>query len=145
MNRAELIKHIDEKEKNLEFAKRELKEYFVGLDSIIDRVIENVKIWYIMPELLTHPVIINLWGMTGVGKTALVRMLVELLEFADRFEEVQLTNSGSIGSSSSWSNRISGILSSSNISPKEAGILLLDEIQRFRTVNEEDRDIHDYK
>lgn len=35
--------------------------------------------WFISPELITRPVIIFLWGMTGTGKTSLIKRLIELL------------------------------------------------------------------
>ncbi|MFN8029777.1 MAG: hypothetical protein U0Q10_14425 [Dermatophilaceae bacterium] len=41
-------------------------------------------IWFVAPELLSRPVIVNLWDMTGVGKTDLVRRLVRALDLADR-------------------------------------------------------------
>ncbi|WP_370652462.1 hypothetical protein [Aquabacterium sp.] len=39
----------------------------------IDRVIDSVRAWYVLPELVTRPVIVCLWGLTGTGKTQPVR------------------------------------------------------------------------
>jgi len=124
------IKEIEKKEKKLEQTKLFLKNKFVGLDEVIDSVISSIKVWYIMPELLTRPAIINLWGLTGVGKTDLVRTLVEQLNFNDKFVEIQLKNSAI-----SY-NSIRSDLESSSIDFNTQGILLLDEIQRFRSINE---------
>jgi len=143
-DRQALVKRIRERQKILKDAGKELKRHFVGIDSIIDRVIKNIEIWYVMPELLTRPIIVNLFGLTGVGKTDLVRRLVKLLGFYDKFCEIQLTNKGS--AAHPWQSTISGILSSStNITSGKPAILLLDEIQRFRTINEEGQELHDYK
>ena len=130
---------INEKRKILEEAAKQLKAEFFGLDDIIDKVIKSVQAWYIFPEMINRPVIINLWGMTGVGKTALVRRLVSLLDFSDKFVEIQM-DGGSI--TSQWSaSSISSILSSSQVEEGQPGILLLDEIQRFKTVDETGSDV----
>ncbi len=75
------IKEITERRKVLVKASKNLKKHFVGIDSIIDEVISNIEVWYLMPELLTRPVVVNLWGMTGVGKTDLIRRLVRELNY----------------------------------------------------------------
>ena len=64
---------LDGRRKDLERASVQLKSEFFGMDNIIDKVISSMYTWYILPELITRPVIVNLWGMTGVGKTCLVR------------------------------------------------------------------------
>jgi hypothetical protein len=71
---------ISERNKKLEQARDELKEKFVGIDAVIDELIDAIRIWFLMPEVLSRPVIINLWGMTGVGKTDLVRRLVRAID-----------------------------------------------------------------
>jgi cell division protease FtsH len=93
-----------------------------------------------MPELITRPVIVNLWGMTGVGKTDLIRTLVKELKYGDRFLEIQLTNKGGF-----FHNTIQQSLSNSSIEFDSPGILLLDEVQRFRTKEEDGSEIHDCK
>lgn len=121
----------------------ELKSEFIALDGIIDQLIKNIETWYVMPELLRRPVVVCLWGMTGVGKTDLVRKLVKKLDFTDKFLEIQMTNKGS--SSDFYSSNLKGVLDVSNLESKKPGILLLDEIQRYRTINEQGAEIHDCK
>jgi len=58
----------------------ELKKRFIGIDEIIDGVMSLITAWYILPEAQIRPLTINLWGLTGSGKTALVKALVELLD-----------------------------------------------------------------
>jgi hypothetical protein len=109
-----------------------LKSEFFGLDTIIDQVMRSIEAWYICPQIITRPVIVNLWGMTGVGKTALVRRLSSLLGFSDRFVEVVMDGGSQHGY---WSSTLSSILRDSKVEEGEPGILLLDEMQRFRTVD----------
>ena len=75
------VDQINEKRQVLEKSKKNLKNHFIGLDNIIDNIFANIEIWYIMPELLTRPIVVNLWGMTGVGKTDLIRRLIRELNF----------------------------------------------------------------
>lgn len=130
---------IKDKRKQLENVAAQLKSEFFGLDEIIDKIVGSVSAWYIFPQIITRPVIINLWGMTGVGKTHLVRRLVYLLEFEEKFAELQM-NSGK--SDSDYSRKsILNILSSSKIEEGQPGVLLIDEMQRFKTVAEDGSDI----
>ncbi len=115
----------------LEACKKHLKGEFVGIDHIIDNLVDYIQIWYLMPEILTRPIILNLWGMTGVGKTDLVRKLVKFLDYQDRFVEVELSNT----SSSSWASSVSQILVENGLNDEQPGIVLFDEIQRFNTLD----------
>lgn len=126
-----LIKQITEKMEKLQEVNLKLKQDFVGLDNIIDQLTENIKVWYVMPDLMTRPMIINLWGMTGVGKTDLIRKLVKYLSLNDRFIEIQMDDGSEI-----FFNKIQHHLESILENPDDMGILLIDEIQRFRTVDE---------
>ena len=62
----------------------ELKTELFGIDEVIDRVIDAVRAWYVLPDIITRPVIVNLWGLTGTGKTQLTRSLAKKLGFYDR-------------------------------------------------------------
>lgn len=125
-------KTINEKRNQLADIATTLKSEFFGLDDIIDQVMRSIEAWYICPQIITRPVIVNLWGMTGVGKTALVRRLSSLLGFADRFVEVVMDGGSQHGY---WSSTLASILRDSKIEEGEPGILLLDEMQRFRTID----------
>jgi len=120
---------IEKRSKKLEEARKYLKNEFVGIDSCIDKFINSVKVWYILPELQSRPLIVNLFGITGSGKTDLVRKFVNFIEFSDRFCEIQMD-------SKEGSATIEGYLENT-ISHTESGVLLLDEMQRFRSVNED--------
>ncbi|AZA80969.1 peptidase M41 [Chryseobacterium lactis] len=122
---------IKKKKKKLDDCKAFLKKEFIGIDKIIDDIMEYIQIWYLMPEILTRPVVINLWGMTGVGKTDLVRKMVRFLEFQNRFVEIELSNSDE----TSWSKSVSDIFQSNGLSDEKPSIVLFDEIQRFNTLD----------
>jgi cell division protease FtsH len=139
MKRKDLIDKINSRKDELAEISKILKGKFVGIDDMIDSVMSEIMVWHCMPELLTRPVIINLWGMTGVGKTDLIRNLAKLLKMTDRFVEVQMSNK-----SQSIMNSIKMVLECSSIEPNERGILLLDEIQRFRTVADNGEEMSDY-
>lgn len=121
-------KTIEERSKKLEESRKYLKKEFIGIDDCIDKFIDSVKVWYILPELQSRPLIVNLWGITGAGKTDLVRKFVNFLEFSDRFCEIQMD-------SKEGSSTVESYLENT-ISHNESGVLLLDEMQRFRSVNE---------
>lgn len=57
----------------------QLKHEFIGLDNLIDRMAEPLSAWLMAPEWQMRPRLINLWGMTGTGKTSLVKRFIELL------------------------------------------------------------------
>ena len=63
-----VVERIRQKRAILESAKNNLKKKFIGLDSIIDEMISNIEVWFTIPELLTSPTIVCLWGLTGTGK-----------------------------------------------------------------------------
>ena len=115
----------------LDAAVAELKSVFVGIDGVVDELVDAMRVWYLMPEVLTRPVIVNLWGMTGVGKTDLVRRLVRALDLQDRFCEVELSNSDT----TSWTTSVSGVLDAQALNDERPKIVLFDEIQRFNTLD----------
>lgn len=129
-NYEQFIKITSERKVILEKARIELKEKFIGIDDVIDKIIGYINLWYLTPELQFNPLIISLWGITGVGKTDLVRTLVKLLNFTDKFLEIQLDVQNYY-----WKN-IQDYLENSSIECSDQGILLLDEIQRYRTLDE---------
>ncbi|WP_020394853.1 AAA family ATPase [Thiolinea disciformis] len=124
---------IEQRKADLERARTELKTHFVGIDAIIDELISYIQVWYLMPELLKRPVIVNLWGMTGVGKTDLVRKLVRALAFQDRFAEIELSNIDQ----TYWQSSVSSVLDNHGFHDGKPSIVFFDEIQRFNTIDDE--------
>jgi hypothetical protein len=131
----ELRERLAQRSRQLQEIAAQLKTELFGIDTVIDRVIDAVRAWYVLPELVSRPVIVCLWGLTGTGKTQLVRRLAQLLGFYDRFVEVQM-DGFSNGASWRGAQSISGMLAQSGVREGEPGILALDEFQRFRTIDD---------
>jgi cell division protease FtsH len=128
---------IQERQAILYQARDQLKTDFFGLDEIIDRVIDSIETWYVLPEVIFYPVIVNLWGLTGVGKTDLVRKLVKYLGFQDRFVEIVMDGM----TNGHYAKSIRATLQASFIEEGEPGIILFDEIQRYRTITDDREEI----
>jgi hypothetical protein len=126
-------KLIEERKAALESTRLALKSQFIGIDAIIDDLLDYIQVWYLMPEVLNRPVIVNLWGMTGVGKTDLIRKLVKQLNYQDRFTEVELSN---IDGTSYYSS-VATILENQGFNDTKPCIILFDEIQRFNTIDQD--------
>ena len=58
---------LAQKNQHLHAVAQQLKHELFGIDPIIDRVIDSVRAWYLMPGLISRPVIVCLWGLTGTG------------------------------------------------------------------------------
>ena len=82
--RESLTKRIQERMAILEQVRNQLKQEFFGIDGVIDEVVEAISSWYLFPEIQEKPVIVNLWGMTGVGKSSLIRRLSGLIGFSKK-------------------------------------------------------------
>lgn len=121
---------LRERRATLDAIRDRLKHDFVGIDDIIDNLVDYIQIWYLMPEILTRPIIVCLWGMTGVGKTDLVRRLAHYLEFQERFVEIELGNTDQ----TNYFSSVSAILKANNLVDSKPAIVLFDEIQRFYTI-----------
>lgn len=135
----ELRAQLADKNDKLRRIAAELKTELFGIDAVIDRVIDSVRAWYVLPQLISRPVIVCLWGLTGTGKTQLTRRLAQKLDFYDRFVEVQMD--GFSNGSGRHASSISGMLASSDIQEGEPGILVLDEFQRYRTIDKAGDDL----
>jgi hypothetical protein len=116
------------KQNILENTKKVLKQEFFGINHIIDEVIDNVSSWYFLPELQEKPIIINLWGLTGVGKTSLINRMVELINFQNTFYRFDL---GEKEGTFSFRDSLSNLCENNDSSPI---IIALDEFQHTRTV-----------
>lgn len=127
------LEEINLRKEELERAKSLLKQHFIGIDIIIDNLMDYIQVWYLMPDILNRPIIVNLWGMTGVGKTDLIRKLVKALNFQDRFLEVELSNVDG----TRWISSVTETLERNELNDERPKIILFDEIQRFNTLDHE--------
>ena len=124
------IQEIKSKNKIVDNAIAVLKKEFVGIDKQIDEVMDNVRTWYIYPQLQVRPLVINLFGMSGIGKTSLVKRISELLDVE---KDYVYFNFASINEQSSWEieNQIEEELSNE----KSNRMFVYDEFQYAATIN----------
>lgn len=152
MSKKFFIKEKSKKLKKLEKVSEELKSEFVGINDAIDKIFQSIKPWYIAPELLTKPVVVSLWGMTGTGKTSVIKRIIEKLDYLSRSS---IIDCGKFSSDSRFNDdSIDDILSkgirdgnsySSGVSQlKEMTsnmLIALDEFQLIRTIDENGAEI----
>ena len=112
----------------LDKAKLQLKNEFVGIDDTIDEVVENVRSWYTLGHLQSKPCVVNLWGLTGVGKSSLLLRLSQLLDISDKTFRIDL---GEKKGEYSLNESLKEI---SDVSRDEPLVIILDEIQHARTL-----------
>jgi Peptidase family M41/ATPase family associated with various cellular activities (AAA) len=132
---------LKQRQQKIEETRTALKKYFIGIDNIIDDLLDYIQIWYLMPEILNRPIIVNLWGMTGVGKTDLIRRLVKLLDFQDRFLEVELSNVDN----TNYYSSVASYFENYEMNDNKPAIVLFDEIQRFNTIDTEGKPLESTK
>ncbi len=128
MNDFETKRMFLHKKTVLDNARTVLKNEFTGIDEIIDEIIDNVSSWFFLPDLQYKPVVINLWGLTGVGKTSLVNRLAQLIDFEDSYYKFDL---GKKEGRFSFRDSLDELCANNDSSPV---IIALDEIQHSRTV-----------
>ncbi len=109
-----------------------LKERFVGLDGEVDEVISLLMPWYLFPEAHLRPTVINLWGLTGSGKTALVQSIVELLDHKKLYTHLDMGEFES--DSASWIKNI--LTDDLEFFHQKQAIICLDEFQFAKTMDD---------
>ena len=135
------------KQKRLEVLEKtrvELKQLFVGLDNIIDDIIRSISPWYVTPEVISRPTIVSLWGMTGTGKSSVIKKLIELLGLN---EKTIILDCGEESEVSTYCTTISdkivdifGKLESTSEIENDL-VFVFDEFQHARTLDEEGHEI----
>lgn len=108
--------------------KDKLKAEFIGLDEVIDQFIQAVNPWCTMAESQSRPLVVNLWGMTGVGKSSLVKRFLEL------WDAEQSVISFNLGSNSNFRNTLDSLeyMISHNGQPL---VFIFDEFQHAKTID----------
>ena len=137
MKRNQQQSYILAQQKVLNKGSEALKNEFIGLDKIVDEVQTLVRPWFIFPENQIRPTVINLWGMTGTGKTALVKRLSEHLGLTDLFMHLDVGEFNDNGEV--W---LKQMLTEDLIHfDGKPVIICLDEFQFARTLNESGKEL----
>ena len=141
---------IKERLERLKEIKDILKSEFIGIDSIIDDICQAITPWYVTPELIQRPVVISIWGLTGTGKTSVVRRLTELLDLQDKtlFFDCGCSE-GTLYDVTDKINdffeEVGGKATSSSDLPAESPelrtVFVFDEFQYTRTIDEDGREL----
>ncbi len=129
-SRKELLKKYN----ILKRAAIQLKKEFIGINDVIDEIIESISSWYLFPEMQEKPLVVNLWGLTGVGKTSLIIRIAELIQFGEKCYYYNLGEESFYG----MQRQMQEIHHSMNGDPV---ILVFDEFQNARSVSEEGSEI----
>ena len=119
------------RKQKFEQVKTNLKQRFLGLDEIIDEVISLMMPWYLFPDAQLRPTIINLWGLTGSGKTALVSTIVELLDYRKFYSHIDMGEFES--DSASWMKNI--LTDDLAFFHGKPALICLDEFQFAKTLD----------
>jgi len=125
----------------LEQVSAQLKSEFIGIDEIIDKLINIMASWN---DNIVRPIVVPIFGMTGVGKTSVITRMIELLNLQDRTTNVPI----GVSTKSSSDTRPAKVLLQSlgfadwdnfkSITDvPEDSILIIDEIQQLRTKDED--------
>ena len=124
------IEEIKKKNEIVDNAIKVLKEEFIGIDKQIDEIMDNVRTWYLYPKLQTRPLVVSIWGLSGTGKTCVVKRISELLDIE---KDYVYWNFASISESSSWEieNQIEEELSNETSNR----MFVYDEFQYAATIN----------
>lgn len=119
------------KKERLENARATLKSEMVGIDSVIDDVIHAIEAWYVFPQGQIRPTIINLFGMTGVGKTSLVNRLCELIGMDKKLYRFDVGDYADESTKLKYdfSNKLKN-------NEKQPVVLMFDEFQLGRTIDD---------
>lgn len=125
--------------KTLEKALNELKTEFIGLDNIIDEIGKSISPWYITPEIIKRPVVVSLWGMTGTGKTSVVKSLLQKLEVINNTIFVDCCESDK--DENSVANKINNFFNTTDCetaldSISQNMVYVFDEFQFARTIDD---------
>lgn len=128
---------IEAKRSLLKGATKQLKKEFIGINGIIDELADAILPWWLFPENQMRPLIINLWGMTGSGKTALIKRLSMLLSYENFLLRFDM---GEFGASSSFLkySLTRQLIQFSGTSP----IIVLDEFQFAKTKDEQGKEVN---
>lgn len=129
-------KRLQKKKDVLNNAVTQLKKEFIGIDSVIDQIATAITSWFFFPEMQDRPVIINLWGLTGIGKTSVIKRLTELLGHTEHYFRFDLGECTSCYFD--IQDSFKEIYTNCDGAPFIIG---LDEFQLARTINEDQEEI----
>lgn len=128
-----MANQIEEKQGKLKEIGKILKSQYRGIDTVIDKIMDQIETWYIFDKLLYKPTIICLWSLTSHGKTSLIRDLVKLLNMYEDYIEIDLSKTDDSGRFGFYKGPISSKVYSVIKDTDDKAVVLIDEIQKIKT------------
>jgi hypothetical protein len=147
--------HAAHTKETFEAAREKLKTEFESVDPFIDEFFLAIEGWYLNPqEQQNEPLVVNIWGPTGNGKTSVVRRAIDLLELKpnshyldsgklvtdfqselgiEKFMEVEKTVLSLPGSTGEPTDENS--IEVDKLVSYEKPVFILDEFQKLRTLD----------
>ena len=114
---------------NLQNIAKQLKSEFIGIDYVIDRLVDSVKTW-IDTDRMNSPTVICLWGMTGCGKTHLVKRFLELSKLSDESFYFNMVDRKKLG------DALGEVFKQENHITNPKSVFIFDEFQNCNTQDE---------
>ena len=128
---------VAEKKRILTRVRKKLKKHYRGIDDQIDMLIDSISGWYLGTTVGDRPTIVNIWSITGLGKTSLIRMLMDELQAANRLVEITLDNSASQDERVTVLRRVSRAVGNN----RNDLCLFIDEFQNMQTIDKEGKPV----
>lgn len=109
----------------------QVKKEFFGIDKQIEMILKSIETWDYTREYIKRPIIFNVIGMTGVGKTAVINRILELLDLEEKKVYFK------------FNNKTTDVVESLRNNNMSDSIFMFDEFQYLRTINEKSDEIRD--
>lgn len=129
---------IAEKAQRLREIADELKGEFFGIDDQIDELARMLTPYYATPHLLKKPLIINIWGMTGTGKTDLVQKFIKRMGVDHRSAYIDIGEFSGSFSDYDLREKLTELAKEADGEPV---MVIFDEMQIARTIDENGREV----
>lgn len=130
---------LTQRKEILQKAVIQLKTEFIGIDNIIDEVADSILPWWLFPQHQLRPLIVNLWGMTGSGKTALIDRFCHLLHYENLMMRFDM---GEFGAASSFLKYT--LTRQLNQFNEASPVIILDEFQFAKTKDETGKEVNNF-
>ena len=95
---------------------------------------ETISPWFITPQLQERPLVVNLWGMTGTGKSSLVISLAERLGLNEKLYQYDL------GTNNFGYRMYNDMDQLNELAVGKPFIVIFDEFQNARTIDEKSKE-----
>lgn len=107
------------------------KKEFFGIDKQIELMLKSIETWEYSRKYMARPFIFNVVGMTGVGKTAVINRILELLDLNNNKVYFK------------FNNKTTDVVESLRVNNMPDSIFIFDEFQYLRTKNENGEEIRE--